>query len=80
VYMELEAMALSRDIPVAFRWVVDPIVRRVSKNSLMTSLRQTQEAVHSMEGAVGRVASPPPARAASDCMLLWTRSGETSPQ
>jgi len=42
-------MALSRDIPVAFRLVADPIVRRVSKNSLLTSLRQMQDAVRSTE-------------------------------
>lgn len=45
VYIELEAMALSRDIPAAARWVVDPIVRRVSKGALVTSLRQTLDAV-----------------------------------
>jgi hypothetical protein len=50
VYMELEAMALSRDIPAAVRWAVDPIVRRVSKNALLTSLRQTAEAVRLKEG------------------------------
>lgn len=46
VYVELEAMALSRDIPVSLRWLVDPIVRRVSRESLTTSLRQTETAVH----------------------------------
>ena len=58
VYIELEAIALSRDIPVALRWVVDPIVRRVSRSSLETSLQQTADAVrasatttsHSSEG------------------------------
>jgi len=45
VYLEIEALALTRDIPGALRWIVDPIVRRVSKNSLLMSLRQTQEAV-----------------------------------
>jgi len=40
VYVELEAIALSRDVPVAVRWVVDPIVRSFSKSSLLTSLRQ----------------------------------------
>jgi hypothetical protein len=54
VYVELEALALSRDIPVAVRWVADPIVRRVSKNSLLTSLRQMQEAVRSSEGTAGQ--------------------------
>jgi hypothetical protein len=47
VYMEIEAIALSREIPAAMRWAVDPIVRRVSKGSLVTSLRQTQDAVGS---------------------------------
>ena len=44
VYVELEAMALSRDIPVAVRWLVSPIVRNVSKSAMMTSLHQMQEA------------------------------------
>lgn len=47
VYIELEAIALSRDIPGSLRWIVEPIVRRISKNSLMTSLQQTEDAVHS---------------------------------
>jgi len=45
VYAELEAIALSRDIPAAFRLVVTPIVRRVSRDSLATSLHQTKLAV-----------------------------------
>lgn len=56
VYVELEAMALSRDIPVAVRWVADPIVRRISKNSLLTSLRQMQEAVNSKAGGSSKPA------------------------
>jgi len=47
VYIEVEALALSRDIPAAVRWLVNPIVRSVSKNSVLTSLRQTEEAVRS---------------------------------
>jgi hypothetical protein len=45
VYAELEAMALSRDIPAAFRLIVTPIVRRVSRGSLETSLHQTKAAL-----------------------------------
>lgn len=45
VYAELEAIALSRDIPAAFRLIVTPIVRRVSRDSLATSLHQTKLAV-----------------------------------
>jgi hypothetical protein len=47
VYIELDAIVLSRDIPILLRWVVDPIVRRVSRESLTTSFRQTQDAVRS---------------------------------
>lgn len=44
VYIETEAMALSRPIPVTLHWVVDPIVRRVSRASLTTSMEQTRDA------------------------------------
>jgi hypothetical protein len=47
VYLELEAMALSRDVPGSLRWLVNPIVRRVSRDSLTTSLRETRHAVQS---------------------------------
>jgi hypothetical protein len=47
VYTELEAIALSRDIPAAFRLFVTPIVRRVSRDSLSTSLHQTKAAIDS---------------------------------
>ncbi len=56
VYIELEAIALSRDVPVAVRWVVDPIVRRVSRNTLLISLQQMEEAVRSTAGTANRAA------------------------
>lgn len=45
VYVELEAVALSRDVPGALRWIVDPIVRRTSRGSLHVSLEKTEDAV-----------------------------------
>jgi hypothetical protein len=45
VYVELEAMALSRDVPGALRWLVDPIVRRTSRSSMEVSLQKTEGAV-----------------------------------
>lgn len=45
VYIELEAIGLTRDIPSSLRWLVSPVVDRLSKNSVMTSLRQTRDAV-----------------------------------
>jgi len=62
VYIELEASVLSRDIPFAVRWVVDPIVRRISKNSMLISLRQTEEAVRSRAGAAKESGSSPQER------------------
>lgn len=44
VYIELEAIALSRDIPGALRWMVEPIIRRVSRSAMETSLKQTAAA------------------------------------
>jgi hypothetical protein len=48
VYIEMEAMALSRPIPMTLHWVVDPIVRRVSRASITTSLEQTKNATGSL--------------------------------
>lgn len=46
LYMEIEAMVLSRDVPVALRVFVDPVIRRVSRDALVTGLHQTEEALH----------------------------------
>jgi hypothetical protein len=51
VYIELEAIALSRNVPASLHWLVNPIVRRVSRNSLELSLQKTAEAVRSTECA-----------------------------
>ena len=45
VYLELEAIGLSRDIPASLRFLVEPVVRRLSRASLSVSLRQTEQAV-----------------------------------
>jgi hypothetical protein len=45
VLLEMEAIALSRDIPAGLRWFVDPIVRRVSRESIEKSLTETSDAV-----------------------------------
>jgi len=47
VYLELEAIGLSRTIPASVRFLAEPIVRRVSRSSLSTSLQQTGNAVRS---------------------------------
>lgn len=45
VYLELEAIALTRDIPASLGWMVNPVVKHLSINSLTTTLRQTRDAV-----------------------------------
>jgi len=47
VYLEIEAIALTRDIPSSLRWLVSPVVNHLSVNSLTTTLSQTREAVGS---------------------------------
>jgi hypothetical protein len=46
VYLEIEAIALTRDVPPSLRWMVNPVVHRLSMNSLTTTLRQTRQAVN----------------------------------
>lgn len=45
VILEVEAIGLSRGIPGGMRWLVQPIVRRVLREALATSLRQTKESI-----------------------------------
>ena len=59
VYVEFEGIALSREIPRAARFFVDPIVRRVSRNSMLVSLRETREALQGDAGLGSRRASVP---------------------
>jgi len=60
VYIEVEAIALSRDIPSALRWVIEPMVRRVSRSSVATSVQQTVSAVRSRSQAVDIATSAHP--------------------
>jgi hypothetical protein len=48
VYVELEAMALSRGVPACMAWLVNPVVRRLSQSSMVTSLGETREAVRTL--------------------------------
>jgi len=50
VYIEIEGIALSRDVPASLQWLVNPIIRRVAKASLTTTLEETRNAVQSNAG------------------------------
>jgi len=45
VYLEIEAMALTRDVPASLRWMVMPAVNHLSISSLTTTLSQTRQAI-----------------------------------
>jgi hypothetical protein len=55
LYLEVEAIALSRDIPASLRWLVNPVVNHLSVNSLATTLRQTREALGTLQVAQRRL-------------------------
>jgi hypothetical protein len=57
VYLEVEAIVLSRDIPSSLRWLVNPVVNHLSVTSMSTTLRQTREAVDKQQVAPGRLAA-----------------------
>jgi hypothetical protein len=54
VYLELEGIALTRDIPASLSWLVSGVVNRLSINSLTTTLRQTRDAVISSRNGMHR--------------------------
>jgi len=83
VYIELEAIALSRDIPGALRWLVEPIVRRVSRSSLVVSLQETADAVRPSANIISRSLENPrcsAANCAAEAMLNGTAVGLSSNQ
>jgi hypothetical protein len=47
VYLELEGMALTRDVPGSLAWIIDPMIHRMAVDSLTATLRQTRAAVMS---------------------------------
>jgi hypothetical protein len=58
VYVELEALALTRDIPGSVDWLVGPVIKRLSRNSVVTTLSQTRQAVASSKySAMNRAAA-----------------------
>lgn len=57
VYVEIEAVGLSRDIPMSLRWMVSPVVDRLSRDSVVTSLRETREAIRSTRDVASTVAA-----------------------
>lgn len=45
VYVECEAISLTRDVPTGIGWLVNPIIRSLPRESLANTLRATRDAV-----------------------------------
>ena len=45
VYVDEELLALSRDLPMAMRWMAGPIIRRVARETVAASIGRTRVAV-----------------------------------
>jgi hypothetical protein len=77
-YIQVEAIELSRTVPFAFAWIVNPIIHNVPKTFLSHLLSATQKAVAKKSAApdrdVGPSAPTPPAPPAG-----WDRKTQTGP-
>jgi hypothetical protein len=73
VYLEMEAVVLSRDVPEATRLFVNPVVRRLSRHSLVTSLQQTADAVRGHSEAAANSANPKRAKTPAEAVRLGYR-------
>jgi hypothetical protein len=44
-YAECRAISLTRDIPAVFKWIIEPMVRSLPKDTLIHTLKSTRDAV-----------------------------------
>ena len=45
VYLECQAISLSRDVPLGLGWLINPIIRSLPRESLTNTLRETRQAL-----------------------------------
>ena len=45
VYVECEAVSLTRDTPRGLGWLIEPVIRDLPRESLINTLRKTREAL-----------------------------------
>ena len=64
VYTEVETIALSRDVPAIFAWFVNPLIRRVSQESLAMLLSATRQGLLAKPKELGPGDIPPARRSA----------------
>jgi len=49
VYIECRAISLTRDVPLGLGWIIEPIIQKLPKESLINTLEATRRALHSEE-------------------------------
>ncbi len=47
VYVECRAISLTRDVPLGLGWIIEPIIQKLPKESLINTLEATRRALHS---------------------------------
>ncbi|MGA9059420.1 MAG: hypothetical protein WB763_23255, partial [Terriglobia bacterium] len=45
MWVECEAISLTRDVPTGLGWLIDPIIRSLPRESLESTLRETRAAL-----------------------------------
>jgi hypothetical protein len=45
VYLECRAISLSRDVPLGLGWIIEPIIQKLPKESLINTLESTRQGV-----------------------------------
>ncbi len=50
VYIECQAVSLTRDVPTGLGWLIEPIVRKLPRESLESTLRSTRNAIEAKKG------------------------------
>ena len=58
VYIEIELIGLSRSIPWAFRWWIQPLAERLPRNILRVTTSNTRDAVIRQVGAANSTTAP----------------------
>jgi len=46
VYVECRAISLTRDVPLGLGWIIEPIIQKLPKESLINTLEATRQALH----------------------------------
>jgi hypothetical protein len=46
VYLECRAISLTRDVPVGLGWIIEPIIQKLPKESLIHTLACTRQALY----------------------------------